>query len=66
MPLAAADHHPQVLQRGTSAAVVEVDDMKAVVAAQQVARVAVTVQADRRVADPGKQLVEALEQVAGN
>ncbi|MCY1428486.1 hypothetical protein D9M71_443710 [compost metagenome] len=60
----AGEHHPQVLHRRAHAAVVEVDDVESVVAAQQVARMAVAVQADRVVGDALEQVVEPLEQVA--
>ncbi|MCY1351746.1 hypothetical protein D9M69_380210 [compost metagenome] len=60
----AGEHHPQVLHRRAHAAVVEVDDVEDVVAAQQVAGMAVAVHADRVVRDTGEQLVEPLQQVA--
>ena len=60
----AGQHHPQVLHRRAHAAVIEIDHMEGVVAVQQVAGVAVAVQADRRVTHAGEQLVEAGEQVA--
>ena len=64
--LAAAEHHPQILHCRAHAAVVEVDHVEAVVAAQQVAWMAVAVNADGLIGRGGKQAVQALEQVAGH
>ena len=59
--LATAEHHPQVLHRWAHAAVIQVDHMEAVVAAQQVARMAVAMHPNRRVRGAGKQAVQACE-----
>lgn len=62
----AGEHHPQVLEGRAHAAVVEIDHVVDLVAAQQVAWMAVAVQADRLVGHLGEQGVEAFQQVAGD
>ncbi len=62
----AGQHHPQILYRRAHAAVVEVDHMEGIIAVQQVARVAVAVQANRRVAHAAEQFIQAREQIASD
>ncbi len=60
----AGQEHPEILHGRAMAAVVEVDDVVGLIATEQVARVAVAVQADDVVADALEEFVEAQEQVA--
>ncbi len=60
----AGEHHPQVLDTRAHAAVVEIDQMKGVVAGEDVARVTIAMQADRGEVGAGEDVFDPLEQVA--
>ncbi|MNZ38244.1 hypothetical protein D3C78_557160 [compost metagenome] len=62
----AGKHHPQVLDSGAHAAVIEVDNVEDFVAAHHVAWVAVAVQTDGFVRGAGIDGFDPFEQVAGD